>query len=898
MKKKCVMSRGKRRLILIARRLLCAGFAGCIMALFANSFISVKTNEGMRNYFISPFAQKDRFENSEVFQDILYRDIQNITRMAVIKSQLETDGVYDGQKKIDIAAYVNRASILAEESITAEYYLADLIHWGNYGFSYATVYGTREEFDRYFALGINDKLMEDSDLTVGDYSLQSEETRRAIKNTLQAAGTDTLSMRIISGMPDTVEAWKERNGQTEENDQAGENDADVYMENNVAAAGEAVVEMQAEPMRDQTEDGEEIFAVDILIPRYYSASGADLADYASSLEQYVKLRNMLVDAGNQLFQNFVEYSGYKNYYGEDKTNVRYCYRMVVDGEARYFTNLSNDFSNMEEEEITELFSGFGRSLYYNPDRVEISTEFQITSEEMRKILGSYEYAFGENARVWIGVDTAYQVSDCLAQARTAFIRFMPYYWQTVGMAVLAALLALWLLVILTIYEGRKEADNEDGYTVVLKKGDGFPSEVTLLLLIPVSVCYLCFGMVSFLVSHGISEEGVDPFLMAAVTAVIFYLTDWVVTALYLSLVRRIKLHVFWKHTLLWKSGSLIRRLAIRLYDNSRIVGRTLIPFFTIVAFNLVMGLAGPAGILLAGAADVGVAILLYLDRKNLQRILEGTQTIGGGDFSFKIDSGRMHGETRQLADAVNSIGDGIQKAVATSMKDERLKADLITNVSHDIKTPLTSIINFVNLLKREDIQDEKIRGYIDVLDSKSQRLKQLTDDLVEASKISSGNISLQMERINFVELLNQTMGEFSEKLHERCLRLVSSLPDHPVCIVADSRRIWRVVENLFGNVCKYALEGTRVYLDLVVKEENGHKTAVFSMKNISAQPLNIDAEELTERFIRGDVSRSTEGSGLGLSIARNLTELQNGGFRIYLDGDLFKVILTFPCLEE
>ena len=211
---------------------------------------------------------------------------------------------------------------------------------------------------------------------------------------------------------------------------------------------------------------------------------------------------------------------------------------------------------------------------------------------------------------------------------------------------------------------------------------------------------------------------------------------------------------------------------------------------------------------------------------------------------------------------------------------------------------MTSIINFVNLLKREDIQDEKIKGYIQVLDSKSQRLKQLTDDLVEASKISSGNISLQMEKINFVELINQTMGEFSEKMNEKCLIMVAAMPEKPVYIEADSRRIWRVVENLFGNVYKYALEGTRVYLDLSVKEKDGKKTAAFSMKNISAQSLNISADELTERFIRGDVSRSTEGSGLGLSIARNLTELQNGKFEIYLDGDLFKVILTFPCMDD
>ena len=183
-----------------------------------------------------------------------------------------------------------------------------------------------------------------------------------------------------------------------------------------------------------------------------------------------------------------------------------------------------------------------------------------------------------------------------------------------------------------------------------------------------------------------------------------------------------------------------------------------------------------------------------------------------------------------------------------------------------------------------------------MLEAKSQRLKQLTDDLVEASKISSGNITLIMEKINLTELLHQSLGEFSEKFEEKNLQIVEDCQGDAFYIEADSRRIWRVIENLFHNICKYALEGTRVYLDMAQAPEKDE--VVLSLKNISAQRLNIRAEELTERFIRGDVSRSTEGSGLGLSIAKNLTELQNGTFEIYLDGDLFKVTLTFPlCVQ-
>ena len=239
---------------------------------------------------------------------------------------------------------------------------------------------------------------------------------------------------------------------------------------------------------------------------------------------------------------------------------------------------------------------------------------------------------------------------------------------------------------------------------------------------------------------------------------------------------------------------------------------------------------------------------------------------------------------------MNNIGEGIKKAVRTSMKDEQMKTDLITNVSHDIKTPLTSIINYVDLLKRLNIQQEPARGYIDILDGKSQRLKQLTDDLVEVSKITSGSIVLNKERLNLTELVNQAIGEFSERMEECRLQIVFEENDLPAFIYADSSRMWRVAENLFNNICKYAMEGTRVYIDMW--KQDGRVGA--SIKNISSQQMNIRPDELTERFIRGDSARTTEGSGLGLSIAKSLVQVQGGSFEIQLDGDLFKVVISFP----
>lgn len=241
-----------------------------------------------------------------------------------------------------------------------------------------------------------------------------------------------------------------------------------------------------------------------------------------------------------------------------------------------------------------------------------------------------------------------------------------------------------------------------------------------------------------------------------------------------------------------------------------------------------------------------------------------------------------------------SISRGLKAAVTEQVKAERLKTDLITNVSHDLKTPLTSIISYVDLLKRENIESPRVQEYIAVLEQKSARLKNLTEDLVEASKASSGNVSLELIPIHYTEILQQSLGEFEDKLAARSLQVLTTLPQEDILILADGRQLFRVLENLLNNCCKYALQGSRVYVDLQKDEEE----ATFTMKNISEAPLNVSPEELTERFVRGDVSRSTEGSGLGLSIAKSLTKLMNGKMKIEIDGDLYKVSLSFPLVKE
>ena len=353
-------------------------------------------------------------------------------------------------------------------------------------------------------------------------------------------------------------------------------------------------------------------------------------------------------------------------------------------------------------------------------------------------------------------------------------------------------------------------------------------------------------------------------------------------------------------TAIWILVLLLRflwNMALVILNHAGIVMRVSICFVSYLLLQILLWVLSGKGVLsvamLAGVNLVVLAVLVT-DGMQRQKLLTAIQEINSEEGNMRISESGLFAINRQMAAAVNDLGDGLRHALQEQMKSERMKADLITNVSHDLKTPITSIINYVDLLKREELHNEKANEYLEVLDQKSQRLKQLTEDLVEASRASSGNVVLDIRRIDVKELLMQTSGEFVERFEARGLQLVENFPQNPQYVDADGRRLWRIIENLFRNVEKYAMPHTRVYLDLI---NDGDRVA-FSLKNISENPLNISPEELTERFTRGDESRSTEGSGLGLSIAKDLTEIQQGTFEIYLDGDLFKVTVSFPIASE
>lgn len=279
------------------------------------------------------------------------------------------------------------------------------------------------------------------------------------------------------------------------------------------------------------------------------------------------------------------------------------------------------------------------------------------------------------------------------------------------------------------------------------------------------------------------------------------------------------------------------------------------------------------------------------------KIKEALELIADGKLDTKLDIRQFHGQEMEMAEAINRIQAGLKDTVEARIRDERMKAELITNVSHDIKTPLTSIVNYVELLRREELENENASKYIRIIGDKAQRLKNLTEDLVEVSKISSGNVQLEISKIDFLELIYQTGGEFNERFEQRNLTIVTKLPDTPVWVEADGRYLYRAIENLYTNAAKYALENTKVYVELFVEK----KQVNFTIKNITKNHIDVSRSaylDLTERFVRGEKSRTTEGSGLGLSIAKSIANLMGGTLRIRVEGELFIAEVIFPTANS
>jgi signal transduction histidine kinase len=530
-------------------------------------------------------------------------------------------------------------------------------------------------------------------------------------------------------------------------------------------------------------------------------------------------------------------------------------------------NLQNGLVNSTNDSIKRMSTGclstFTKTYYMIEDNEKNYYKTSCTDFE---IYSSYKAEFKQNSK-------EIAISNMLK--KVPLINDGCYIIIPMG-SIIAMLMVIYLAV--SIGEDKK-----------LNYFDKIPLEIVGFVAIIISVIPFIF-LSDYFYSTG--NDYVGGISIIITVALFIYVIACVCM---ITFIRRLKAKSFWKTTIIgkifyWFKDVLLKNISYSIGTTAKVILVFLLIGF--ITFLIMLIFRGALSVILIIALYGYIMYRTIIFFKECSKIEKKIEEVRDGNNQLPLDVNEFSSEFQNVATSINNISEGIETAVQERMKSERLKAELITNVSHDIKTPLTSIINYSDLLKNEKIDNEKANEYIEIIYSKSQRLKRLTEDLIEASKIQTGNVSLKKEKINVVELIRQAVGEFEDKFSKKGLNTIIDCKQNEIFIFADSRYMYRIIENLFSNISKYALENSRVYIDIDIYGDDVN----IAIKNISKDKLNISADELMQRFVRGESSRTTEGSGLGISIAQNLTTLQDGKFDLVLDGDLFKVRMSFKII--
>ncbi len=610
---------------------------------------------------------------------------------------------------------------------------------------------------------------------------------------------------------------------------------------------------------------------------------------------YIKLGQ---ETGNPYY-----YENSRNYYNASYSNMRnFIYYIIIEKQTgEMYTNIKSnnytqDISHMNEHKIYWNYSENGK----------IETNLEYINQKNMQYNDNYYYLknYSNPSTISIQEDEFYYPISAKIEDYDIYSffdeeeanesglgewNFISFIVENKNLPILICIINVILLFLIAIYLfwaiGHKE-----GKEITLGPIEKVPYEIIgLLSFISITV------IVKMLLLDVNFNYKKNTIIELAICVILYFIGYAICALLGITTIKRIKANKFWESFLTYKIIKWIfrqtKQILKEITNNIQSSKKIFWYYWGFVAISIFFGIFYKLGITTIFLIIFWIWTYSKLRKYTRQEeeIKNTLKNIYEGKTNNHIKTDELLGTLKEMANYINDISDGFSNSIQETLKSERLKTELITNVSHDIKTPLTSIINYVDLLKKENIQDAKIREYIDIIDAKSQRLKKLTEDVVEASKVSSGNIKLNIEEINIKELINQTIGEFKDKFEEKKLKIETNLPKEETKIKADSRYMYRIVENLFSNITKYALEDSRVYIDVT----NQKGKIEMSIKNISKAKLNISSDELMQRFVRGDKSRYTEGSGLGLSIAKSLTELQNGKFEIIIDGDLFKVVMQW-----
>lgn len=603
---------------------------------------------------------------------------------------------------------------------------------------------------------------------------------------------------------------------------------------------------------------------------------ADAGGYAGSANT-LRERVLSSMGYSQLYQTFERlYNGYNPDYAQYRSGLDSAFRFVL----------------RDKDTGKILFDGldgadyqwYAEKPYSIPDLNLSSKDFVITEDDSHSgsrgdsvtaddnvVIEGYilrEPADGDNSDTFVCLYWAELIYNCR--------------YQLIVIAAVSFILCLVLFIFLLCAAGHR-AGSEG---IVPSFVDKIPFDLfTLLMIVAIS----CLWAI-------LAEMYYDSILLIMLACLVILVAALLILLYIMSFAVRVKLGGIIKGCIIYKVLAWVWRLIrsvchaiAELVRGMPLVPKSCIAVAVILLLELISMNSGVVWFIvnaLLAAALIYTAICM-------KKLLLAGKKLADGDESCVVDTSKLYGPFREHGEDLNTIRDGVSLAVEARMRSEHFRTELITNVSHDIKTPLTSIINYVDLLGKEKPENEKMREYIDVLQRQSARLKKLIDDLLEASKASTGNLTVNAEPCDVGVLLDQTLGEYGEKLNAAGLEPVLTKPEKPVIIMADGRHMWRIFDNLLNNICKYSQRGTRVYLE--VYERDGK--AVVTFRNISSRQLNISSDELMERFVRGDSSRNTEGSGLGLNIAQSLAQLQKGAMELTVDGDLFKVTLTFDVVK-
>lgn len=810
------------------------------------------------------------YEESASFQGMMYSAADSVRTGISVEKNFETGGKYNPDKLVDIVDFEKNGTITGENSSGLAYTLGDLKNWsddytaesGDYEGGNVVVCQKPDGTYHYYYMREFRALTEDKKLVLEVEYMNTSEFLDELEEGYYTSGysNGNLIIKNAEGGTEYTDCW---------------------------TFNEALKE------------------------KYAPAGAKNILEVVNKTPELngklSKVYNYMEDILGSLSSQINDYMYAGDMWKEGNTNFTY---MFVDEDTKTVYTNNEQYKNYNEYKTNLEKMKQGKDNKYvivRPKLADFETNMGVSASDWKSVVEQKAGIHGQdNKSIFAAsVNTDLPIQDTFYRDKQEYETYAPYLQLAMFGAVFSVLLFFIILIWLTLTAGRSSRDEE----LHLNAFDRWRTELGAVFVIIVWIVPVMFigstmgGIFSGGRSYVISQYYTMPYtgsyagnslnvgdivgagVIAAYTAACFL-------AGYMSLVRRIKAKTIWKN-------SLLRRIVLLLgefWENRGITVKTIVTLVAVILADCVLVSMndGVGMVLFLLIIEGGAAV--YIIAKNTiakTRLKKGIEEIASGNVGYKIPLGGLKGENLKMAEMVNNIGKGLQCAVEEGMKSERLKTDLITNVSHDIKTPLTSIINYVDLLKRENFTDPKVQGYLDILEEKAQRLKTLTEDVVEASKVSSGNISLEMMDVNLVEMINQTAGEFAEKFEKKKLVIVQNLTEESAVIHVDGKRMWRVLENIYNNAAKYAMPGTRVYADLWT----GDKKVCFSLKNVSEQPLNISADELTERFIRGDISRSTEGSGLGLSIAKSLTEMQGGEFKLYLDGDLFKVTVEFPKVK-